>query len=472
MKKKIIIIGGGISGLSVLHYLKRMYAPQGDVAIALLEKNPYVGGTAHTQYYPDFIFEEGPNGFLDSKESTLQLVRELGLENELVRANPQAKIRYLSINGRLQKIHPSPWGLLKIPCLSLKDKWRILSEPFIPPTELDDETVYDFAKRRLGENFAKYFIDPMVTGIFGGEADRLILKYTFPRMYELEKDYGSIFKAMVALKKTKKSKEKMVGEPKGTLTSFRKGMSQLVEAIHTQYQSSIKTSQEVQSLRYKEERWFIEMPEREEIADQVFLCTPAYVAAQLLTQQNQRLSKALVATPYAPLAVIGLAYRMTDLSQAPKGFGYLVPSCEYSDVLGVLFCNNIFPDRSREDVSLFRVMMGGTRKRYLLNKSTKELISLACEELKKTLKIERKPYQTVLKIWQKAIPQYDKTYVESLKIINEETTNLRGLFLVANYLGGVSLNDCVANAKTMVEKSFNQKFAESLSVNDVAVGKP
>ncbi len=450
--KRIIVVGGGLSGLSVLHHLKKRYQDS-SIDVVLLEKNSYLGGTAHTQYYPEYSFEEGPNGFLDNKESLRQTAVELGLEHELVVADEQSKYRFLSIKNKLAEIPITPAGLIKFPHLSPGDKTRLLLEIMIPRGQLKDETVYAFAMRRLGRNFAKYFIDPMVTGIFGGQADRLVLRYAFPRIYELEQTHGSLFKAMAALRRQNKSQDKMTGQPKGALTSFKKGISQFIEAFSDRYKGSIRTSVSVSSIFRTNNRWLLQAEKEHYEADQVFLCAPAYAAAQMLKQEDAALSRSLANIPYAPIAVVGCLYVRKDLAEIPRGFGYLIPSSENKEILGVLFDSNIFPMRTHPDYFFARLMIGGSRRPDTAAKPPAELARIAQAELVSTLGIVSPPVQTVVKVWPKAIPQYDLDYIENLPAILAGMSRLHGLYLVSNYLGGISMNDCIRSAQTAVYQS-------------------
>ena len=199
MNKQILVIGGGISGLSVLHNLKKKYAADPHIQVRLLEKNGYAGGTARTKKYPHCLFEEGPNGFLDSKKSTLQLAQELGIDGDLLPAHHQSAIRYICLKNKLHKLPHNPAGMFKFKPFSLYDKIRFPLEFFVPKGTTPNETVYDFGKRRIGENFSRLFLDPMVSGIFGGDARNMDLKSAFPRIYEIEQTYGSLIKGMIAL---------------------------------------------------------------------------------------------------------------------------------------------------------------------------------------------------------------------------------------------------------------------------------
>ncbi len=453
MNKQILVIGGGISGLSVLHNLKKKYAADPHIQVRLLEKNGYAGGTARTKKYPHCLFEEGPNGFLDSKKSTLQLAQELGIDGDLLPAHHQSAIRYICLKNKLHKLPHNPAGMFKFKPFSLYDKIRFPLEFFVPKGTTPNETVYDFGKRRIGENFSRLFLDPMVSGIFGGDARNMDLKSAFPRIYEIEQTYGSLIKGMIALKKQKSLENKSSapsGQPAGHLTSFRGGMSQLTDALYKRYHDSIHLYEEVTVIHRLAESFSVETTKTQYFAQEVFIGAPAYKAAKFVANFAPKLSHALEQITYAPIAVVGLVYRKQQFDRFPEGFGYLIPSSEGKKVLGVLFCSNIFPERCDQDHFLFRVMIGGARHPDIINLSHDELYALARGEIVDTLKIQDPPADQIIKVWPEAIPQYNTQYPSLKLTIEDELKKFHGLHLVANYLNGVSLNDCTANAAAAI----------------------
>jgi len=460
MKKHIVIIGGGISGLALLHYLKQKYIHQDDVEVLLLEKNDHLGGTIRSIVKNECLFETGPNGFLDSKKRTLDLVRELDLENFLVKASQESKIRYLSVNNTLHQIPSSPRTFLSFKLLNFLEKLRILGEFFVPQKSDPRESVYDFGKRRLGERFSEVFLDPMVSGVYGGDARNANLKAVFPKIYALEEEHGSLFKAMIKIRKGKKSSGNGMGTPTGTLTSFQNGIAQLIDALGKRHQANIRLNQEIKEISPQEDQYSITSTDgKRYMADELYFCAPAYSVGPMLKNVNHRLSCELSKVNYAPMAVVGLVYPREYFSKKPKGYGYLIPSSEKSQVLGVLFEGNIFPGRCREDQVLFRVMIGGARNPDILNKTKEELVQLAVKEIemlsgkKEQTSENGNPQELFFMPLAKAIPQYDLLYCEIKATIEDELQKIPNLHLVANYLNGVSLNDCIESAYQGAQKS-------------------
>ncbi len=457
--KHIIIIGGGISGLALLHYLKQKYTNRPEVQLRLLEKSSSLGGTMKTHYQKGCVFEQGPDGFLNSKKTTLQFVQELDLEDELIFAQPESKIRHIELNNQL---HSMPVGLksfFNFKPLSFREKVRIGAEMFVSKQNNSEETVYEFGARRFGKKFADVFLDSLVTGIYGGDMHSLNVHHAFPKLNNWEQNYGSVIQGM--LKEAKKKKVEQNGtakdstkSPLGQLRSFKRGMSQLVAAIHSRYKDFIQLNESVVGIHRVSEGWSVETLNAKYLADEIFLCVPAFSAAEILREFHPALSELLSKIFYAPIAVVGLNYQCASINTPPQGFGYLIPSSEKKEVLGVLFSSNIFPNRSPETRFLFRIMLGGSRNPNILKKSEGELIALAKQELELILNIKQDvAVDEFIVTWPKAIPQYDREYAHAISQITSEVAQIRNFHLVANYIGGVSVNDCIGNAWLAEQKS-------------------
>ncbi|MCK4461680.1 MAG: protoporphyrinogen oxidase, partial [candidate division Zixibacteria bacterium] len=209
----VVIVGGGISGLSALHFLRQL-KPQ--LSVRLFEADNRLGGTIGTDHVDGYSFDWGPNGFLDREPLTLRLVDELGLSDQLERAGANASNRFILRKGHLRKAPISPPAFLLSDILSVTGRLRVLMEPFAsgPPVDVD-ESIYDFARRRIGRQAADYLVQPMVSGIYGGRAERLSLKSCFPIMHEMESKYGSLFRAMIAKAREAKAKGGKAGGPGG-----------------------------------------------------------------------------------------------------------------------------------------------------------------------------------------------------------------------------------------------------------------
>jgi len=444
MSKQIIIIGGGISGLTVLHHLRGKYRSRSDVEIKLLEMNEQPGGTIQTVRRNGVQYECGPNGFLDSKISTWELAKELNLEHELIAAGPASKIRHICSGNTLHALS-SPSSLFSFKLLSFWEKWHLLGEWSRPKGDDPDETVYEFGKRRLGEGFAKYFLEPLVSGVYGGDAKALSLRHAFPRMYALEQDHGSLLKGALAFaSKPEKRKRK-------NLWSLRNGMGALIEALASAHKEAILCGMQVMSVVKSENGYRVSAGGQNFIADELILSVPAYAAADLLLEIDPVLAKSLRSIFYAPVVVVGLLYRDDQIGEKSEGFGYLRVASEGSEVLGVLFSSNIFSHRAPPGQKLFQLILGGARHPDTIRQSDEQLLDLARKELETILKANGRPVDQFLVRYGRGIPQYDLTYARVIGSIKERTLKHKGLHLLANYLDGVAINDCTANAKKLAE---------------------
>jgi len=294
----------------------------------------------------------------------------------------------------------------------------------------------------------------MVSGIYGGDARNINLKAAFPRMYALEQEFGSLFKAMTQLKrKGQVDKNSAVGSPTGTLTSFQGGMVQWIQTLSVKYQDSIRLNEEIKDISLQQNRYLVNSGDKPYAADELFISTPAYCAGGLIRNVDAQLSEDLERINYAPIAVVGLVFPAGVFQNRIKGFGYLTPSSEKKEVLGVLFDSDIFPGRCGNEQVLFRIMIGGARHPECVKKSKEELIALSLKEIQASFSVTQKPVKTFFVAWPKAIPQYDQEYLEIEKAIEERLAQHKGLHLVANYLKGISLNDCIESAYQSSQKS-------------------
>lgn len=453
MSNSIIIVGGGISGLTLLHHLKQKYGHRPEVSIKLLEKDPRPGGTIKTFRNNGYQYETGPNGFLDSKPTTLQLAKDLGLENELITADQATKIRYICVNDKLYALPTSPLSFLFFPPLNVFEKIRVLKEIAVAKGQNPDETVYEFGTRRLGEGFAKFFLEPMVSGIFGGDVRELNLRLAFPRIYEIEQTYGSLFKGMLDLgmKKRKQKNSLAAGQPTGQLWSFKKGMGQLTETLSQKYAEHIHAGVNVQKISPDVQGYKVTSEGMDFFADELILSVPAYVAAGLIENFDPSLSQKLKDISYASIAVVGFVYSKEQFKKVRKGFGYLRTSASGKEALGALFSSQIYGYRCPDDKLLFQVMLGGAKNPQTINRTDEELFKLASEELQKNIGVQGEPVDRFLVRWGQAIPQYNRNYPPLLSGIRHDLATHPCLYLLANYLDGISLNDCTANAKKLAE---------------------
>lgn len=441
----VVIIGGGISGLSALHYLRRDKA---HLKVKLLEAEPRLGGTIGTDRISGYSFDSGPNGFLDREPLTLQLCDELGLTEQLERANESVNNRFILKGGRLRSVPMSPPKFLMADIISWPGKLRIAMEPFAKARpEGIDESIYDFACRRIGREAADYLVQPMVSGVYGGVAEKMSLQSCFAIMREMEDEYGSLFKAMMAKSKAAKAKGKKSGSPSGPggwLTSFRGGLDKIVVRFRERYAPSISVGKSVCRITKSDDGFNLELLDGStESARQVILATPSYETAKMTNCLSRELSQALSSIPYAPIAVVCTGHRAEQVKATVDGFGFLVPKKENRKILGSIWTSSIFADRAPKGMIQFRTMVGGDGFRESVDLSDEELLAAVKADMNDIMRINGEPEMVKMYRWKYGIPQYRIGHRKLLDTIESELKSIGEIYIAGNAYYGIGLNDCV-----------------------------
>jgi len=464
--KQAIIVGGGISGLATAWILREKAREQGiDLGITLLEKENRLGGKIWSIKEDGFLCEWGPNGFLDSKPQTLDLCRDLKADSRLLRSNDNARKRFIYSGGVLNRLPENGPSFLKSSLISWPGKFRLAMEPFIPQFRGDeDETLAAFGRRRLGEEALNKLIAPMVSGIFAGDPETMSLKSCFPRIAELEAEYGGLIKAMIRLAKKKKAEiaaGKAVASaagPGGVLTSFRGGIQELTDILAAELgMTVIRSGEEVVKVAKGESvPWRVVTGKGELNADAVLLATPAYASAEFLDETDPVISGVLRQIPYATMTVVCFGYERDRIDYDLNGFGYLIPKQEKLSTLGTLWDSSIFEGRAPEGKVLLRSMMGGACFPQYIKLSDAEVEKRVRDDLEKTMGITAAPSFIRIFRHEKAIPQYTVGHAKRLEALSGLLEKHPGLILTGNSYRGIGLNDCVAAAHRGAEKALAQ----------------
>jgi len=453
--KRVAIIGGGISGLAALHFIKTRQPESYEVT--LFEKDNRPGGTIGTDREDGFISDWGPNGFLDKIPLTLQMVSELGIENLLERAAPKADKRYIYRNKQLHEIHASPIKFMRSGVLSVPGRLRLVLEPFIAQKKDDsDETIFDFARRRIGREAAENMIGPMVSGIFGGDAKKLSLKSCFPMMVEMEKDYGSLFKALIAKKRA--GKKATAAGPGGRLTSFKNGLYTLIEVMHDKYKNHVKTGYTVTGVNRNDDIYQLTFKNREPQSFDIVICAaPTWAAADMFKDMNKDLAELLESIPYASISVVCSGYRREDITHDLSGFGFLIPRGQDKRILGSIWTSSIFKDRSPQGMVQFRTMIGGDMDPEAVILSNDSLKTLAADELSSIIGITGQPAYTKIFKYERGIPQFMTGHPDRMTRLERFQTQYPGLYFTGNAYEGVGLNDCIVRSDKIVRSLFENQ---------------
>ena len=443
-KTDVIIVGGGISGLSALHFLRHLKA---HLKVKLYEADNRLGGTIGTDKIDGYSFDWGPNGFLDREPLTLQLCEELGLNGDLEKANENVSNRFILRRGKLCSVPMSPPKFMMSNILSWPGKFRLLFEPIAKSRPEGDESIYDFVKRRIGREAADYLVQPMVSGVYGGMADRLSLASCFPIMREMEDEYGSLFKAMIAKAKKAKAEGKKSGGPSGPggwLTSFNGGLYRLIERFEEFYGQHITTGRSVQSVAKDGDDFVVSFADGEtERTRYLILSQPAYSVSKVVADLSPRLSDTLAEIRYAPISVVCLGYDAKQVRTNLDGFGFLVPSKEKRHILGSIWTSSIFAERAPEGKVQLRTMVGGDGNHESIKLTDGELLDRVKNDLGDILGINGEPETVKLYRWTHGIPQFLVGHSERMNKIETELAGLGKIFVTGNAYHGIGLNDCV-----------------------------
>ncbi len=449
----ITIVGGGISGLSLAYILHQKDAT---LDIKVLEARERPGGKIWTDRADGFLCESGVNGFLDNKPTTFDFIKTLSLEP--LRSNDASRKRYIYRGGKLHRLPENPQAFFLSGLLTPCGKGRIIYELIAPKGRQEDESLASFATRRLGREVYEYFIDPMASGIYAGDATKLSLKSCFPRIYELERQYGSLIRAMIRLQKEAKKTGKKVGpSPGGVLTSFYDGMETVISALKEALADRIVTSKRVTGIDKRGSTYTVYTEDGQSFeTEQVVLACPAHDAEKIFRELDPEVSGLMKKIPYPPVSVVCLGFRYEDIEYDINGFGFLVPSVEGRKILGTLWDSSIFPNRAPEGYVLFRTMLGGARQPDVALQDEQKLIDTVLSELKDIMNVDVRPEFARVYVHEKAIPQYN---VGHSSLVNEIKKRIKerfsGLYLTGNAYGGVGFNDCIYNSYKLSDELMN-----------------
>lgn len=449
----VIIIGAGISGLATAHWLKQ----QGRHTI-VMDKSYRPGGAIHSYKLGCYLYETGPNTFLDNVQEMMDLCKELKLHNEIFKVSMRDNDRYIYYNGKLNKIVPGP-AFLKSELLSRETKWKMATEAFRGGNRSkQDESLGSFIRRRFGDDLLKNLVTPFISGVYAGDPDKLSLRSTFPLLYDLERQYGSVIRGMF-LKMLFKKKDLTPRKKKlrtKNMCSFDEGMRVLIEAMCEEV-DDLKLSRGVKEIKKNADGTFTVFADRDEVitGDAVVLATSSYSVPEIAGQFFPQTSKYLQSIPYNRLAVVGLGYKREAVQHECTGFGFLVPRNQNIRILGCLFSSSLFPLRAPRGEMAFTVFIGGGLDQQAFDMTDDELYALARKDLETSIGASGEPEYKTLVRWEKAIPQYPIGHLEEIAKVEAECRQTPGLFLAGNYLDGVSTNDCVYRAKQVSEEIKN-----------------
>ena len=452
--RRVVIVGGGIAGLSIAHALLKQQARDRGIDVVVLERAPRVGGNIRTEQVDGFTCEWGPNGFLDNAPATLELVREIGLQGRLQPSDDRARRRFIFRNGTLYPLPGGPVDFIASGLLSWPGKLRIGLEPFARRRPAGDETIHAFASRRIGREAADVLIDSMVSGVFGGDARELSLRACFPKMWQMETDHGGLFRAMLARRRQHPRRNgEAIGSPLGRLTSFTGGSEDLVRGLAATLGGAVRTGVNVRGIERAGAAYRLHLNGAVPIdADAVVLAGGTAVTARMVRDLDAPLSAVLDGIPSASMVVACLGYRADRLRRPLDGFGFLVPRGEGIRTLGVLWDSSVYPSRAPEGHVLMRVMLGGATDPTAIDLDDARLLDVIGGDLRATMGLDVAP--DFMRIFRHpvGIPQYTVGHLDRLARAEERLAALPGLELAGNGYRGVAINACIADAGPVAQR--------------------
>jgi oxygen-dependent protoporphyrinogen oxidase len=462
----VVVVGGGITGLSAAFYLERAAQAAGlPLRYTLIEAAPRLGGKLQTERIelPEpgaggFLVEAGPDSFVTSKPWGLELVRELGLESQLIGTNPARRRVYVLVRGRpcpmpegMQLGVPTRWlPFLRSPVLSPLGKLRVALDLIIPPRRGDgDETLGSFIRRRLGAEALDRIAEPLLAGIYNAESDRQSLLATFPQFREMELKYGSLIRGMLA------ARARATGRSGGSaFVALRSGMGELVAALAARLNGRVLLGRRVEGITYRSgtvQPYQVHLDDGEAlVADAVVLAASARAAASLVEHFEPGLAAALRQIRYVSTATVSLAYREPAPAAFRDGYGLIIPRSEGRRINALTLVSHKFEGRAPEGYLLVRAFVGGSRNPQALSLDDAVLVALVRQEVEALLGLCGEPLLARVYRWLESSPQYDAGHLD--RVAELEARCPPGLFLAGSSYRGVGIPDCIRQGKECAQQ--------------------
>jgi oxygen-dependent protoporphyrinogen oxidase len=456
---RIAIVGGGISGLAAAYRLEELRRSGADLEYILYESSARFGGVLRTEQIDGCIVEAGPDSFLTEKPWAAELCRAVGLDDQLIGSNDAGRKTYILNRGRLVEMPDGlmfmvptkilPTGFSKL--FSLKTKLRMTQELFLPPRAAEqDESVASFVERHYGAEMVDRLADPLLSGIYGGEAANLSVRAVLPRFAEMERTHGSLGRAMMA---ARKKNSRVTGKPPQPIfTSLKNGMQQLPdEVVERLTPASLMKNAPVDAIQFEPGNWVVSAGMNSDTFDAVIIALPAPAAANLFRLASPGLSIELAGIAYTSSITVAMGYDRAVRQSLPPGFGFLVPRSEQRKLLAATFVHNKFPHRAPDDRALLRCFFAAANAESIWQLSDDQIVAIVRTELQQILGLRAEPIFTRVFKWKSAMAQYGVGHLERLERIEHLRQQLPGLALAGNAYRGIGVPDCVRSGRNAAE---------------------
>lgn len=443
MKPKIAIIGGGLTGLALGHFLKKR-----DLDFTLFEQSNRVGGAIRTEEKAGFQFETGPSTGLMGSAELAELIEDLQCPINM--ADEQAKYRWIWKNNKWEVLPNGLLGGITTPLFSFADKVRLLGEAFRKPGNNPKETLADLVRRRMGKSFLNYAVDPFVSGIYAGNPETLITKYALPKLYQLEQKYGSFIGGTI-----KKSKEKKtMTEKKATREtfSFPHGLSELTDALALELKEHLVLQTQNLHTSPTPKGYHLNYNNTQKAFDIVISTIPGWAIPKVFPFLQKEKMQPISQLSYSPVVQVSVGFNHWQGIEL-KAFGGLIPSVENRQILGTLFLSSFLKNRTPQGGALLSVFLGGIRRPHFIEKSDEEISTIVESELCSLFQIKHwKPSLLEIRRHPQAIPQYDSSSEARCQAINELEAAHPGIILAGNIKDGISMSDRVKQAAQIAQR--------------------
>jgi len=464
--KRVVIIGGGISGLAAAHRLIELSNSSAhQISITLLESSSRLGGIIQTEERDGFLIERGPDSFISEKPEAISLAKRLGIESRLIETNSQFRRSFIVRSGRLRRVPegfqllaPSRlWPFLTTDIFSLSGKMRMAADLFLPRHVSGDESLASFVRRRLGQEALERMAQPMVGGIYTANPEKLSLRATLPRFLEMEREHRSVILAMLRNTTNGTTNTGVSGARYSMFLSFDRGVQVLVDKLASRIADSalvdIQLNTQVRRLEHaNQNNWMVRTSDDRTLeADAVCLAVPSYTTATLLNDIDSNLAAKLNQIRFASTATVNLAYRREDIAHSLDGFGFVVPFVEKRSVLACTFSSVKFPRRAPDGHVLLRAFVGGALQPHMFELAEDEILNCVKNDLRDLLGIQGESVLSEVNRWANSMPQYEVGHLDRLELIEKDLLPLRGLVIAGNSYRGAGIPDCIKSGERAAE---------------------
>ena len=454
MPDKAVIIGGGISGLSAAYYLARGGAP------SMILEARRLGGVIRTDRVDGCVLEAGPDSFLSIKPAGLELIRDLGMADQVIGSNDHLRVTFVRKNGRLI---PLPDGLmmmvptkisplLSTPLVGWWTKLRMGLEFLRIPRRLKkDQSVTDFIKSHYGREAVDYLAEPLLSGVYGGDPGALSVMSVLPRFVELANQYGSLTRGVVA-ERAKAATQRAGAAPAPLFRTLKGGLGTMVDAMVASIKGKAQIWQtRAQSIERTNTGYRVKIDGDWLKTDRVVVACEAHNAAPLFEKLDPRLAELLGTVAYSSSMTVALGFNAADIATPPVGFGFLVPRKERRRLVACTWVGTKFSHRVPDNRIVARCFLGGTEDAGVLDEPDDAVVSAVTSELQEIAGITAKPRFSRIARWPKSMAQYTVGHQQRMAEVQARVSALPGIYLAGNAYTGIGIPDCIRMGKAAAE---------------------